>query len=148
MKRGDSPSSWTKYPHKYKFTSVEFAVSDTISVTNRETYSLLQYLGDIGGLVEFLFLSIGLLIHSFGSINLKNIVAKKLYSWISPTTKKRQKIEPLKCLELRHAFWKFLLCNCPVRCNRRYKDYEANLKKVDQDILVRFDFIKFSRRVS
>ena len=49
-------SSWTNYPSRYKFISYQIQISDIVKVTNRETYSLLEFLGDIGGLWEFLFI--------------------------------------------------------------------------------------------
>ena len=54
------PSSWNKYPtkenpsRKYKFTSWELNLSGDKKVINRETYSLLDLLGDVGGLIEAL----------------------------------------------------------------------------------------------
>lgn len=64
------PSSWTRYPYKYKFLSYQFQVSDVIPVTNRETYSLLELLGDIGGLLEFLIIFVTFFVQDFGRINL------------------------------------------------------------------------------
>ena len=53
-------SSWNKYPtkenpsRKYKFTSYEINLSADKKVINRETYSLLDWLGDVGGLIDAL----------------------------------------------------------------------------------------------
>ena len=53
-------SSWNKFPtaenpsRKYKFTSYEINLSADKKVINRETYSLLEWLGDVGGLIEAL----------------------------------------------------------------------------------------------
>jgi hypothetical protein len=46
-------SVWTDYPTRYKFHSIDFYVSDLKKLIQRETYSLLDLFGDIGGLVEF-----------------------------------------------------------------------------------------------
>jgi hypothetical protein len=44
------------YPDKYKFISLQIQVYDKVKVTNRETYHLLEFCGDIGGTLEFLFI--------------------------------------------------------------------------------------------
>ena len=52
------PSSWNRYPteedpsRKYKFTSIEWNLSSDLKITNRETYSILDWLGDMGGLID------------------------------------------------------------------------------------------------
>eukprot|EP00353_Schmidingerella_taraikaensis_P000924 CAMPEP_0185596530 /NCGR_PEP_ID=MMETSP0434-20130131/80811_1 /TAXON_ID=626734 ORGANISM="Favella taraikaensis, Strain Fe Narragansett Bay" /NCGR_SAMPLE_ID=MMETSP0434 /ASSEMBLY_ACC=CAM_ASM_000379 /LENGTH=53 /DNA_ID=CAMNT_0028225049 /DNA_START=510 /DNA_END=671 /DNA_ORIENTATION=- len=49
------PSAWTEFPTrekpdgKYKFTSFSIYVSGDQQVTERETYNILEWLGDIGG---------------------------------------------------------------------------------------------------
>ena len=53
-------SSWNKYPTKgnpysrYKFTSFDLRISADKLVVNRQTYSLLDWLGDLGGLFDAL----------------------------------------------------------------------------------------------
>ena len=37
---------------KYKFTSIEFNLSTDLKITSRATYSLLDYFGDMGGLID------------------------------------------------------------------------------------------------
>ena len=55
-------SSWVDYPTeenptaKFKFTSVLFSLNKDVLYTSRSTYSFLDWLGDIGGLVDALFL--------------------------------------------------------------------------------------------
>ncbi len=52
------PSSWSVFPTtenptaKYKFTSLSLYVSADMEVTERDTYSLLEWLGDVGGLID------------------------------------------------------------------------------------------------
>ena len=54
-------SSWNIYPTKenpntrFKFTSVELNLNKDIDQINRQTYSLLDWLGDAGGLLDALF---------------------------------------------------------------------------------------------
>ena len=53
-------SSWNKFPTpenpstRYKFTSVEIILDPDKLVVNRQTYSLLDWLGDMGGLFDAL----------------------------------------------------------------------------------------------
>ena len=47
------------YPENYKVTGLEILASYDVVRINRETYSLLQFLGDVGGLYDaLLFLGI------------------------------------------------------------------------------------------
>jgi len=83
---------------KYKFFSYQIQVSDIVKVTNRETYSLLEFCGDIGGLFEFLFVFVGMFISGFGRINLKALIANRLYSWENFDV--RESIPIMRCLEI------------------------------------------------
>ena len=55
------PSSWINWPtedkpsNKYKYASIEFNMSSNIMNWNRTTYSILDWLGDLGGLFGMLF---------------------------------------------------------------------------------------------
>ena len=54
------PSAWnenlSKNPHGlYKFTSLEFSLDESILVKTRETYDVLSWLGDCGGLRDGVF---------------------------------------------------------------------------------------------
>lgn len=56
------PSSWIYFPTEenpsllYKFLSVEINLSPDLMLWERQTYSLLDFLGDLGGLYDALFL--------------------------------------------------------------------------------------------
>ena len=52
-------SAWIEHPTKnetglYKFSSIEVNLDQRIRSVQRETYDLLSWLGDIGGLVDAL----------------------------------------------------------------------------------------------
>ena len=64
-------------------------ISATIKVTERETYTMLGFFGDIGGLYQFLSIFAAFMVRRFGELNMKVLVANKLYSWLSPTSKQR-----------------------------------------------------------
>ena len=61
---GLQQSSWVNYPYKYKFTSLDMYIRDTVMVTSRETYGLLDIFGDIGGVFTFFTLPLGFLLSS------------------------------------------------------------------------------------
>ena len=44
-------SAWTDFPKKYKYTSMDVNLSYDQFVTNRETYDLLEFASDLGGLM-------------------------------------------------------------------------------------------------
>ena len=62
-------SAWNKFPtledplSRYKFTSVEVNFSPDQQLVTRQTYSILDWLGDMGGLLDALYL-IGMIIMS------------------------------------------------------------------------------------
>ena len=41
---------------KYKFSSLEVGLNLDLNVTNRQSYNFLEWLGDIGGLADALFI--------------------------------------------------------------------------------------------
>jgi len=49
-------SSLIYYPENYKVTGLEILANYDVIRINRETYSLLQFLGDLGGLYDALVL--------------------------------------------------------------------------------------------
>ena len=50
--RGPLASTWKSYPHKYKFVGVDLSVSTDLLVVERQTYSALEFVGDLGGLLD------------------------------------------------------------------------------------------------
>ena len=54
-------SAWTNFPSDkdpfalYKYASVEINLNKDLAMINRQTYSMLDWLGDCGGLLEALF---------------------------------------------------------------------------------------------
>ena len=58
-KRSLESSSWVDHPSQnktglYKFSSLELNLDTRVRVMNRETYDLLSWLGDLGGLLDAL----------------------------------------------------------------------------------------------
>ena len=63
------PSAWNKFPTKedpltrYKFTSVEVNFSLDMVAIQRQTYSILDWLGDMGGLLDALYFICAICLH-------------------------------------------------------------------------------------
>ena len=54
------PSAWQHFPtkddphRKFKYASFDIEISQSVQYWNRETYHFLDYLGDLGGLLDAL----------------------------------------------------------------------------------------------
>ena len=70
------PSAWNNYPttekpsNRFKFFSAEFTFKKDLKVINRVTYSVLDWLGDCGGLVDALIIIGQLIANPFSVIAL------------------------------------------------------------------------------
>ena len=49
-----NPSPWNAFPDEFQFISVQLYVSDVKQIISRETYDFLMWMGDLGGLMDFL----------------------------------------------------------------------------------------------
>ena len=54
----------------YKYSSFHMQLSKNRLITNRQSYALLDYFGDIGGLIDFLQFFVGLVISPFLNYNI------------------------------------------------------------------------------
>ena len=63
-----APSSWTNFPtekepsSKFNYTSMEIKMSLDLLTWMRQTYSLLDWLGDLGGLFDALWYIVSLIV--------------------------------------------------------------------------------------
>ena len=65
----------------YVFNMAGISNSNTVNVTTRETYSLFDLFGDIGGLYEFFLITGGLVVQHFSHMKLNSLLANRLYYW-------------------------------------------------------------------
>ena len=85
------PSSWNKFPtvenpsRKYKFTSLEVNLSLHKKVVNRQSYSLLDWLGDFGGLIDGLYYFCKFLISPVVAFSLQATLLSTLFR-VRPTS--------------------------------------------------------------
>ena len=78
------PSAWTddlmvNKTGDYKFASVEIHQENSIIRTSRQTYSLLEYLGDIGGLLDAMLFIAHLALMPVYNFNVSNFLTKRLF---------------------------------------------------------------------
>ena len=64
---------------EYKFASVEIHQENSISKINRQTYSLLEWLGDIGGLLDAMLFIAQLALWPVYNFNVTNHLMKRLF---------------------------------------------------------------------
>ena len=85
-----APSSWNKYPtvenpsSRYKFTSIEINASMDQTIINRETYSGLDYLGDLGGLFDAFKIIGGILISPISGLALNSRLLSTIFRVATP----------------------------------------------------------------
>ena len=81
------PSAWSKFPTqdnpngKYKFTSLEITYSQDQLTFNRQTYSILEWLGDLGGLFGSLSTIGAILVAPLSSFALNTELMTKIFRW-------------------------------------------------------------------
>lgn len=84
------PSVWQQYPHNYKFTGFDVQFNQDLTQIERKTYDFLEFLGDLGGLLDALY-GIGLLVVSpFVDFETSNQIMSQLFMFKSskPATDK------------------------------------------------------------
>lgn len=78
------PSAYASYPEAYKFIGLTISVDDKRSLISRHTYSLLEFLGDIGGLFEFLHIFLSVVVYILTSMKFVSEFANKMFEWYEP----------------------------------------------------------------
>ena len=90
------PSSWKDFPSdedresRYKFVSVTVKLSKNSLKTNRQTYSLLDWIGDIGGLYDGLKVIGFLLSRPIGYYKMNAKLASLLVRYSRPLSYEQQ----------------------------------------------------------
>ena len=72
-------SAWTDYPTRYKFIGVEILLNFDLNAYSRNTYSLLQWFGDLGGLNEALQFMGSVMVSGFASFNSGSFLISRLF---------------------------------------------------------------------
>ena len=72
-------SSWTDYPFQYKFMSIAFNLNLDITYTDRTAYDCLNWMGDIGGVLEILLIACSSFASSFAVLRIKALVSSRMF---------------------------------------------------------------------
>ena len=109
------PSAWRKFPtnenpnFRYKFSSISLRISPDLIVIERQTYGLLEWLGDIGGLFDALIIIGKILVGPISAFNLKATLLSRIFRYtrslavVDPMSVGVESEEKLK----RHMKWDF-----------------------------------------
>ena len=78
------PSSWTDHPSRnpnglYKFIDLNIKLSQSIRVTTRQTYDILTWLGDCGGLKDGIFGLGSIIIQAFQSYSMNTLLLTTVF---------------------------------------------------------------------
>ena len=79
------PSSWNKFPtsenpsRRYKFASLDLIVGPDKMIISRDTYALLDYLGDLGGLFDALFFIFSSIAAPVATFNMKATILSHFF---------------------------------------------------------------------
>lgn len=82
----EQPSSFTRYPHEYKITGMEIQFSYDVINHNRETYTFLSFLGDLGGLFDSLIFIGSTLLYKIVTTNNDSLLLSLLFQKKKPAT--------------------------------------------------------------
>lgn len=84
-------SMWIKYPTKdnlnrdYKFGGIEINKSVDLTLWSRSTYSMLDFVSDLGGLFDALRYMFTLMVAPFASLNLSQFLMSSIFRYKSYT---------------------------------------------------------------
>ena len=67
----------------YKYSSIILNFEQDVQVIERSTYSILELLGDCGGLFDALRLICGLLVGSIAAYNLKSALLSSIFRYVA-----------------------------------------------------------------
>ena len=83
------PSAWSSFPtesepdNRYKFSSILLSFGPDLQVIERQTYSMLELLGDVGGLFDALRILGVAIVLPFSSFLMKQALLYNLFSSIN-----------------------------------------------------------------
>ena len=111
-----------------QYASLNFHFDREMQVWNRQTYSVLDFLGDLGGLYDALRLICSILVVPISAISLKVSIMTSLFTKLVKS--EDQSIEPLNCLKLNLVGYFYRRSE-----TRRYKRFlEDAHTKVNQEL--------------
>ena len=79
------PSSWNSYPTKenpdgvFKYGSIEINLSQDLTTWHRQTYSILDFIGDMGGLLDGLWYACAAIIMPFQIFTVNELILTSFF---------------------------------------------------------------------
>ena len=109
------PSAWGRFPttdepdNRYKFSSIAFKFIQNSKVIERQTYSLLEWLGDIGGLFDALKLIGAALVAQIAGFSMEAQLLNAIFRFVASLRTVNPKIDEADETEKlqRHLSWDF-----------------------------------------
>ena len=158
------PSAWFDHPSsgnpdgRYKFTSIAFQMCLDSMVIERSTYSILEWLGDVGGLFDALLIIGALIASPMVSFTMRLNVMHSIFRYVAslnqidPDVKKMQfrermrshlnwdidKLETIPTKNFCSANISLLIC--------RHSRYKRMMGKANVSVAKELDLLKFIRR--
>ena len=74
-----APSAWQFFPERYKIIGIEIYMDFALKSINRSTYSILDYLGDIGGFRDIIQIILGFVLSGYTAYNLDSHILYQLF---------------------------------------------------------------------
>lgn len=96
------PSAWINYPLRYKFIGVEVLLNFDKTIIDRNTYDILRFFGDLGGLFEALRFMGEVLVRGFAGFNAGSFLVSRLYKHSSKEYQKSRSIMKHKITQEDH----------------------------------------------
>ena len=149
-----APSSYKNYlGNSYKFISFDVYNSLNRETTFRESYQILDFLGDVGGLLELCKSMIGALVTWLAEAKLLNMFARTLFRVKRAQIAKNtfdtgQKVVGVKCFAYYYLYYTRIQCCCrpkSFRIQQKFIDKAADEMDHHTDII---RFIKQKKMAS
>ena len=131
----------------HKFGSLEITASPKTTIISRQTYSILEWLGDVGGLNDSLFVIVKLILGSFTSFYNSSFMTRKIFrfqkkvsdqeSYANETHK--ESVLKAKALQgtvpIEHMTWlRFCLCRFSKQRQAHHKVLDQAQSKLDKEM--------------
>ena len=139
----------------YKFASVEIHQENSIYKTNRQTYNLLEYLGDIGGLLDAMLFIAHIALYPVYNFNVSNFLTQRLFRKKTSSDDASSSPQSPKSDDL-PSFQQYFLSGKRIKgmeflfytfCRTKSrKSYKAQLRKANQILDRELDLQKFIMR--
>ena len=75
----EKQSAYSQWPNQFKFTSIALSIGPDLKVIERQTYSILDWLGEVGGLYEALRIVGSCIASPFAVTALNSKILEKLF---------------------------------------------------------------------